>query len=93
VACSVGNESIVNYLVFKKHVDPNAKGQDDWAPLEIACWNGQPRIVDMLLKDKRTNLNCNHPVRGSCLHLAAKKDHFQICQVLLLRGIDVTLVS
>lgn len=93
VACSVGNESIVNYLVFKKHVDPNIKGKDECVPLELACWNGQPRVVDLLLKDKRTNLNYNNPSRGSCLHLAAKKDHFQICQVLLLRGIDVTLVN
>lgn len=93
MACSVGNESIVNYLVVKKQVDPNVKGKDDCLPLEIASWNGHPRIVDLLLKDKRTNLNSNHPVRGSCLHLAARKDHFQICQLLLLRGIDVTLTN
>jgi len=27
VACSVGNESIVNYLVYKKLVDPNVQGR------------------------------------------------------------------
>lgn len=27
VACSVGNESIVNYLVHKKHLDPNIQGR------------------------------------------------------------------
>jgi ankyrin repeat protein len=91
VACSVGNESIVNYLVFKKHVDPNIQGRQEWVPLELACWNGHPRIVDMLLKDKRTNLNYQHPVRGSCLHLAAKGDHFQICQILLMVNIDLTI--
>jgi len=78
-ACSVGNEGVLNYLLFKKHVDPNNKAKiSDWVPLEIACWYGHPRIVNMLLKDKRTNLNYFHPVRGSCLHLAAKGDHFQI---------------
>ena len=76
VACSVGNEGMVSYLVYKKHADPNIQGRQEWVPLEIACWNGHPRIVDMLLKDKRTNLNYQHPVRGSCLHLAAKGDHF-----------------
>jgi hypothetical protein len=45
----------------------------------------------MLLKDKRTNLNYQHPVRGSCLHLAAKGDHFQICQMLLMMNIDLTI--
>lgn len=76
VACSVGNDSIVHYLIVKKQVDPNVKGKDDCLPLEIASWNGHPRIVDLLLKDKRTNLNSIHPTRGSCLHLAARKDHF-----------------
>jgi ankyrin repeat protein len=75
-ACSIGNENMVQYLLFKKHVDPNVEGKSRWRPLEYACWNGHPRIVDILLKDKRTDLNYNHPVRGSCLHLAAKGDHF-----------------
>jgi ankyrin repeat protein len=82
---------MVNYLLFKKHVDPNVEGKSQWRPLEYACWNGHPRIVDMLLKDKRTDLNYNHPTRGSCLHLAAKGHHFQICQMLLMHNIDFTL--
>lgn len=82
---------MVQYLLFKKHVDPNVEGKSRWRPLEYACWNGHPRIVDMLLKDKRTDLNYNHPVRGSCLHLAAKGHHFQICQMLLMHNIDFTL--
>lgn len=90
-ACSIGNESMVHYLLFKKHVDPNVEGKSRWRPLEYACWNGHPRIVDMLLKDKRTDLNYNHPGRGSCLHLAAKGHHFQICQMLLMHNIDFTL--
>jgi ankyrin repeat protein len=75
-ACSIGDESMVQYLLFKKHVDPNVEGKSRWRPLEYACWNGHPRIVDILLKDKRTEINYNHPVRGSCLHLAAKGHHF-----------------
>lgn len=76
-ACSVGNIEIVNFLVFKKKCDPNLKSlTDEWTPLEISSWNAHPRIVDLLLKDTRTQLNVNHPVRGSCLHLAAKNDQF-----------------
>ena len=81
----------MHYLVFKKHLDPNVEGKDGWRPLEMACWFDKPRIVDMLLKDKRTRLNVHHPQRGSCLHLAAKKDNFQICQMLLMQNVDVTL--
>ena len=94
VACWVGNESVVNYLVFKKFVNTNIKADAkklEWLPLEIACWNGYPRIVNMLLKDKHTNLNSIHPTRGSCLHLAAKGDHFQIVQMLLMHNIDLEI--
>lgn len=83
VACSVGNDNVVQYL-FKKDVDPNHRGQNDWVPLEWACWLGHPRIVGLLLSNKKTNVNYRHPQRGSCLHLAAKADHFQICQMLLM---------
>jgi hypothetical protein len=27
VACSVGNEGIVSYLIYKKHADPNIQGR------------------------------------------------------------------
>lgn len=92
VACSVGNEGVLNYLLFKKMVDPNIQANtQEWVPLEIACWNGHPRLVNILLKDKRTNLNYAHPQRGSCLHLAAKGNHFQIVQMLLMHGIDFNL--
>jgi len=93
-ACSVGNIEIVNYLIFKKKADPNLRALDDqWAPLEIACWSGHPRIVDILLKDSRTNLNLTHPNRGSCLHLAAKADQFQIVQMLLMQNINFGLTT
>ena len=93
-ACSVGNESDANYLLFKKKVHTNLKAKIlDWLPLEIACWSGYPRIVNMLIKDKHTNLNCVHPMRGSCLHLAAKGDHFQIVQMLLMFNIDFNITT
>lgn len=93
-ACSVGNIEIVNYLIFKKKCDPNLKSKtDQWTPLEISCWNAHPRITDLLLKDHRTQLNVNHPIRGSCLHLAAKNDQFQIVQMLLMQNININLTT
>ena len=91
VACSVGNESVASYLLFKKHVDSNVVGDNGWVPLEFACQFGHPHIVSLLLKDKKTNINYSNPIRGSCLHLSAKADHFAICQILLLNNIDLTL--
>jgi ankyrin repeat protein len=31
----------------------------------------------------------NNPIRGSVLHLAAKSGYLPICQILLLRGVDL----
>ena len=74
VAVSVVNESAVNYLLLQKRVDPNLPNAVGLLPLEIACLMGMPRVVGIILKDKRTNLNYCHPQRGTCLHLAAKAD-------------------
>ena len=55
-ACEVGNEEIVSYILYKLKLDPNIKSLDgnEYVPLELACLNGQPRIVNILLKSKRT---------------------------------------
>ena len=46
----------------------------------------------MLLDDKRMKINTvNSEDRGSALHLAAKSNYLPICQVLLLKGIDLTI--
>jgi ankyrin repeat protein len=46
----------------------------------------------MLLEDKRLLINAvNSEFRGSCLHLAAKSNYLPICQILLLKGIDLTI--
>lgn len=62
------NESAVNYLLLKKKVDPNKEGANGLRPLEMVCKFGIPRILGILLKDKRTELNYCHPKRGSALH-------------------------
>jgi ankyrin repeat protein len=46
----------------------------------------------MLLDDKRIKINeVNSDDRGSALHIAAKSNYLPICQVLLLKGSDLTI--
>lgn len=48
------------------------------------------QIVNMLLDDKKLNINTvNSEDRGSALHLAAKSNYLPICQILLLKDIDL----
>ena len=50
------------------------------------------QIVNLLLDDKRIKLNeVNSEERGSALHLAAKSNYLPICQILLLKEIDLNL--
>jgi hypothetical protein len=48
--------------------------------------------VNLLLEDKRANVNqVTSQIRGSMLHLAAKSGYLPICQVLLLKGVDLAI--
>lgn len=48
------------------------------------------QIVNMLLDEKKLNINTvNSEDRGSALHLAAKSNYLPICQILLLKDIDL----
>jgi ankyrin repeat protein len=45
-----------------------------------------------LVEDKRLNINqINAEERGNALHLAAKSNYLPICQILLLKDIDLTV--
>ena len=73
-------------------MNPNLKGKDNWTPLEIAIQSGFFQLVNLILEDKRTVLNAvSSDMRGSLLHLAAKSGYLPICQVLLLKGLDLAI--
>ena len=63
-----------------RKVNPNIKGKVSWSPLEIAVQSGFFQIVNMLLDDKRMQINTvNFEERGSALHIAAKSNYLPIC--------------
>ena len=64
---------------FRK-INPNLGGKDNWSPLEIAIQSGFFQIVNLLLEDKRIQINSvNSESRGSPLHIAAKSNYLPIC--------------
>ena len=82
----------MEYLLNVRRVNPNLRGKDDWTPLEIAIQSGFFQLANVLLEDKRTQVNqVNSEVRGSALHLAAKSGYLPICQILLLKGVDLNI--
>lgn len=73
-------------------MNPNIKGKDDWTPLEIAIQSRFFQLTNLILDDKRTQINAvNSDQRGSALHIAAKSGDLQICQILLLKGVDFSI--
>lgn len=91
-ACSSNNIELADYLISKRRVNPNIKGKDNWSPLEITMQSGFFQLANILLEDKRTLVNqVNSEMRGSALHLAAKSGYLPICQILLLKGIDLSI--
>lgn len=91
-ACSQNNTEVVEYLVNKRRVNPNLRGKDNWSPLEIAIQSGFFQLANLLLDDKRTQVNqVNSDMRGSALHLAAKSGYLPICQILLLKNVDLSI--
>jgi ankyrin repeat protein len=44
-ACGSGNIEMTEYLLFKRKVNPNTLGKDNWSPIEIAVQTGILEIV------------------------------------------------
>ena len=78
---------MTQYLLFKRKVNPNLLGKDDWSPLQIAVQSGLHEIVRLLLLDERIHLKeevMNY--RGTALHLAASNGHFKISNMLIVKA-------
>jgi hypothetical protein len=52
---------------------------DAWTALEMAAQTDAHEILQVLLSDKRTEVNLASQVRGSALHLAARVGSFKSC--------------
>ena len=78
---------MTQFLLFKRKVNPNMPGKDDWLPIQIAVQSGLHEIVRLLLLDERLLLKQEQmSSRGTVLHQAASNGHFKITNMLIVRA-------
>ncbi|VDI03521.1 Hypothetical predicted protein [Mytilus galloprovincialis] len=87
VACTKGSILAVKYLIEKK-VDVNQVGDNEHAPICIACNNGYNEIVELLIKNGATlNYPCIKDGKTP-LYFACKLGFDKIAETLLENGAD-----
>lgn len=77
----------MKYLIEQKKCNPNKQTRDLWTPLHIAAQLGSYITVEILLGDKRTQINIVADYeRGTPLHVAANTKSYQVVQILLMNN-------
>lgn len=95
VAAQHGNYDILELLLeYDDHVTTNMINEPDitsYTPLVHAISNGHPKCVDLLIS-KRANVKVEVHISDinvtTPLHIAASKNHFEICQIIIENDID-----
>ncbi|GDX36686.1 hypothetical protein LBMAG18_11970 [Alphaproteobacteria bacterium] len=87
VACENGDSILLNFFL-EKYSNPNSQNNIKSDALIIACKNGYPEIVKLLI-DKKVNVNCedanmtNIPLQNACQY-----GHTKIVELLIENGAD-----
>jgi len=63
------------------------------APLHIAACLMYPSIIELLLLNKKTDIEINSPLHGTPLHIACHVGSVKIVQQLLLNGASINAVN
>jgi ankyrin repeat protein len=79
-------------LFIEKEVDPNAKDENENAPLHLAVSKGNTDIVSMLIKAKAT-INITDKDDQTPLHLAASQKKVEIVDMLIKAGANLDLIN
>jgi len=89
----VNHLDIVKYLVKKgAYINTYSYYNSDLTPLQIACLNGNYKIVKFLLKNgaKLINLSNNY---GSALNISLFYNKFNIFKLLLKNSVNINIVD
>jgi ankyrin repeat protein len=76
MACNRNQPEVIELLLQHKAFDPVPRAQ---VYMNIACYNGNIKILNLLLKDGRISLGSN---KDYCLLVAGFKNHPEIVQIL-----------
>jgi ankyrin repeat protein len=82
IACERDSIEIVQLLLKHPLVDVNYSSNNTTA-LQSACYNGRSRIVELLLHDKRINVDRRGINQGTLLHTACIRNQTKIVGLLL----------
>ncbi|MGL4368045.1 MAG: ankyrin repeat domain-containing protein, partial [Brevinemataceae bacterium] len=93
MAIAVNNDYFVKELL-KKNININIANRFGWNALMIASFNGNKKIVSMLLNSKKIE-NINHKNEDGCsaLTIAARNGHKNIVDLLQKFGADINSTS
>ena len=83
-----GHEDVVQMLLKRRSVNPNAVSQDGLSPLTEAAVGGHKAVVELLL-DKGANLETKDKAGATALLRAVKSGHQEVADLLVKRGADV----
>lgn len=79
---------MVEFLAAQPGLDANARDQDGWTPLHLACKEGSSKKTDLLLKLK-ADPNASGPNGRRPIHYAAKFGHEEVMRLLAARRANV----
>lgn len=79
--------------LLMKNIDPNLANQKGQPPLLLACLEGDPDMVTLLLKGDGINLNYLAPDGSCCLTTAILLNNPAIVEILLEGGADPNLAN
>lgn len=90
IACSQGNDSIVEKLLACEDTNINEQSDTGYTPLHFACCNGQTTVIEKLLK-KGVSMKIRTYLHESIVAVALSKSHAKVIDVLLNWNIEETI--
>jgi len=86
--------AILQFLMFERDADPNLLTHNSqMAGLHIAASRMYPAIIELLLLNKRTEIDIYSPLHGTPLHVACMVSSVKIVQQLLLNSASICAVN
>lgn len=87
-AAIAGGEEACHALI-RRGADPHAQDVDRETPLHAACEHNQNVVARALVLGYQVAVNAQSKQRKTPLHLAAARDNYDLCELLLENGANV----
>jgi len=70
-------------------IDINYRFQSNWSPLHYAAMHSSIQIISRLINHPRININVTTDFGETPLHIAAKSNNIENCQLLISAGVTI----